>query len=111
MKCVKINGVGALQKALKAKATMKDVKDVVKLNTTEMNREASRLVAVDTGALKRSITLSILNGGLTGSVKPLMEYAPYVEYGTRFMSAQPYMRPAFNKQKMKFISDLNRLMK
>lgn len=111
MKYVQINGVGALQKALRSKATMKDVRNVVKVNTSEMNREAARLVPVDTGYLKRSLTLTLMNSGLTGSVKPYADYAPYLEYGTRFMSAQPYMRPAFNKQKIKFISDLNRLMK
>ena len=111
MKYSHLNGLGALQRALKEKATADDVKKVVKLNTTEMQRNAERLVPVDTGYLKRSIVMTLLNTDMTGSVKPYANYASYVEYGTRNMDAQPYMRPAFTQQKIKFISDLNRLMK
>jgi HK97 gp10 family phage protein len=54
--------------------------------------------------------LSIMDGGLTARVNPLMGYSAYPEYGTRYMAAQPYMRPALNDQKKQFKSDLKRLM-
>ena len=47
---------------------------------------------------------------MTGIVKPTMEYAPYVEFGTRFMEAQPYIGPSFNKQTEQFKKDLKKLM-
>ena len=34
------------------------------------------------------------SGGTTYIVGTNVEYAPYVEFGTRHMSAQPYLRPA-----------------
>lgn len=49
-----------------------------------------------TGALKRSISLSFENGGMDAVVGPHMYYAAYVEYGTRFMRAEPYVRPAIS---------------
>ena len=64
---------------------------------------------MDTGTLKRSIGLEIRDGGLTAEVEPTAEYAAYVEYGTRYMSAQPYMRPSCTAQKEKFKSDLKSL--
>lgn len=110
-KAIQINGLKALQKKLRKNVAMMEVKAVVKSNTADMDRKAQRKVPVDTGFLKRSITLTLASGGLTGIVEPYAEYAAYVEYGTRFMSAQPYMRPAYNAQKVKFLADLNKLMK
>lgn len=54
---------------------------------------AQALCPVDTGNLRSSIS-----HGLAGSddawVGTNVEYAGYVEYGTRKMAAQPYLRPA-----------------
>lgn len=55
--------------------------------------------------------MNLLEAGLTGIVGPTADYAPYVEYGTRFMSAQPYVRPAFNYQKVKFMAEMKALVK
>lgn len=106
-----LKGLDELEKALKEKATMQDVKDVVKMNGAEMQAKAMRNAPVDTGALKRYIMISIFDGGFTSRVNSLMNYAPYVEYGTRFMNAKPFLKPAFNQQKIQFRNDLNRLMK
>jgi len=44
-------------------------------------------------------------------VEPHTEYASYVEFGTRFMEAQPYMKPAFEKQSKQFRKDMNELVR
>ena len=36
---------------------------------------------------------------------------PYLEYGTRFMDAQPFVRPAFDEQKEKFKDDMQKLVR
>ena len=64
-----------------------------------------------TGNLKRSIGLDIAANGLTATVEPTAEYAAYVEFGTRFMNAQPYLKPAYNEQMTKFKQDLSKLVK
>jgi HK97 gp10 family phage protein len=64
-----------------------------------------------TGHLKRSIGLEISANGLTATVEPTADYAAYVEYGTRFMDAQPYLKPAYTEQLAKFKSDLSKLVK
>jgi HK97 gp10 family phage protein len=69
---------------LKSNANMKDVKQIVKQNTAELTQGAQRKAPVDTGNLRRSITMDLSDGGLTGKVKPTADYAPYLEYGTRF---------------------------
>lgn len=54
---------------------------------------AKNVVPVDTGNLKNSIQTT-MEGDLTAVVGTHVEYAPYVEYGTRRMAARPYLGPA-----------------
>lgn len=107
---VKIIGMEKLQKKLKQNVHMDDVKRVVRHNGAEMQEKAQRNAPVDTGTLKRSIGLDITDNGMTAEVEPTADYAPYVELGTRFMNAQPYLGPAFNEQKEKFKKDMKKLV-
>jgi len=111
MKGFEITGIDKLEKQLKKNATMQDVKNIVKMNGAELQQKAMRKAAVDTGSMKRYIMLSLLDGGLTSRINALMNYSSYVEWGTRYMSAQPFIKPAYNQQKIQFKKDLERLMK
>ena len=110
-KGLSITGLDKLQKKLKANVSMTDVKRVVRDNGVQLNAKAQRKAPVDTGFLRRSIVFQLSNRGLTATSVPAAEYAPYLEYGTRFISAQPFMRPAFNEQKQQFKRDMDRLVK
>lgn len=118
---IKIVGMEKLKKKLKKNVRMDDVKRVVRHNGAEMQEKAQRNAPVGTpestgipgyvgGTLKRSIGLEITDGGMSAEVEPTAEYAPYVELGTRFMEAQPYLKPAFNEQKEKFKKDMKKLV-
>ena len=72
---MEIRGVKEMQKMLNDVASLKDIQNAVKVNTTEMHQKASRKVAVDTGHLRRSITTEFSDGGLTGRVYTDVEYA------------------------------------
>ena len=110
---VTLQGMGKLQRALKEKPDqLKPIlQRVVKHHGAQLQQKEMRAVPVDTGTLKRSIMLDISYSGLTATVEPTAHYAPYVEYGTRFMNAQPYVRPSFNAQAALFKADLNKLVK
>jgi HK97 gp10 family phage protein len=62
----------------------------------KVERQAKRLSPVDTGRLRNSITWELRTDarGLYAAVGTNVEYAPYVEFGTSKMSAQPFLRPA-----------------
>lgn len=109
-KSFSISGLGALEKKLKSNVEMQDIKNIVKKNGAEMQEMAMRKVPVDTATLKRSIMLSSHDDGYTTRVKALVNYASYVEFGTRYMTAQPFIKPSFFVQKYNFIKDLQRLM-
>lgn len=104
-------GIDQLIRHLEKKMTLEDVKKVVSTNTSEMANQMQRRAPVDTGFMRRSINQSILDGGLSGMVTPTAEYAPYVNFGTRFQAAQPFVSNAFNYQKIKFLADMRGLVR
>ena len=106
---IKITGMKNLQKKLERCEKLEVVKTVIKKNGSELQAKAQEKAPVDTGHLKRSIGLDITDEGLTAEIETTADYAAYVEYGTRFMNAQPYMRPTYNAQKEKFKSDMQKL--
>lgn len=108
---IKFEGIAKLNKGLKKRMDMSAVKDTVKLNGSEMQKKAQRNAPVNTGTLKRSIGIDISDGGMTATVEPTAEYAPYVELGTRFMEALPFLKPAFEEQKKQFEKDLKELVR
>lgn len=64
-----------------------------------------------TGQTSRSIGVEIVDGGKTAFVGAQTEYAPYLEHGTRFMDAEPFVHPAAKEQGKKFEKELIKLLK
>ena len=112
---LKVEGIEELQKALKENVTMDDVKKVVRQNGTEMHKKIQKNAdfkkGYQTGTTKRSIGLEFKDGGFVAEVEPTTEYAPYLEYGTRFMDAQPFVKPGYDEQIAQFKRDMQRLVK
>lgn len=124
---VKIVGMEKLEKQLRKNIALNDVKKVIRHNGAQLQEGAQReadfrghyeyekgkgLVFVEpSGNLKEKIELDIEDSGMTAEVTPKAEYSAYVELGTRFMDAQPYLKPAFEKQVPKFKQDMLKLTK
>jgi len=65
-------------------------------------RASKRNAPVDTGRLRSSITYDMIElpGQLPKAIVGTnVSYAPFVEFGTEDMDAQPYLRPALNRLK------------
>ncbi|WP_294731082.1 HK97-gp10 family putative phage morphogenesis protein [uncultured Faecalibaculum sp.] len=107
LKC-DVKGLNKLQKKLLKAADKSKIRDTVERNTTELQEKAMRKVPVDTGHLQGSIGFTTSKDGMTGTVRAQADYSQYVELGTRYMQAQPYMKPAFDSQKDIFIKDLKK---
>lgn len=108
---LRFKGAHELCVALEKKADLGQVKQIVRKHGAELQTKAMRNAPVDTGAMKRSISLEIQQGGLSAKIEPKAEYSAYVEYGTRYMEAKPFVGPAFNEQKEEFKRDLDKLVK
>lgn len=110
-----VTGLDKLQRALKDNVTLDDVKRVVRHNGAQMQDKmqvnAEFAKGYQTGTTKRSIGLNITDGGFTAEVEPKTEYSPYLEYGTRFMDAQPFVKPAHEAQAEKFKKDMKKLVR
>lgn len=108
---VRLEGFEELQARLKKNVKLDDVRRAVQYHGSQMQQTAHDLAPNRTGQLQRSITHEERDGGFTAEIAPHTNYAAYVEYGTRYMAAQPYMRPAFIQQSARFKADLAKLMK
>lgn len=123
-----LKGLDKLQAKLQRTAKMEEVERIVEKHGEAMQKKAvtnaskfrghyegrgkNRRFVRPTGATKRSISV---NSGKIDRFKyrvaPGTDYAAYVELGTRKMSAQPFIKPAFDDQKRLFKNDLERLVK
>lgn len=69
-----------------------------------VTERAKSLAPVDTGRLRDSITgyvqeLAVVQMRIKAIVGSEVEYAGFQEYGTRYMGAQPYLRPALEAER------------
>lgn len=123
-----LKGLEKLQKKLQKVAKMEEMERIIEKHGTEMQRKAiinaskfrghyegrgkNKHFVKPTGATKRSISVNSSKvGRFKYKVAPGTDYAAYVELGTRKMSAQPFIKPAFDEQKVQFKNDLERLVK
>ena len=96
---------------------MDAVRQVVQKNGDQMNgkmkknTETAFKKGYSEGDTAKSIQTDITDGGMTAEVGPTTEYAYYVEFGTRKMEAEPFVKPAWEEQKEQFKRDLNKLVK
>lgn len=105
---MKLEGFAPLQRALVAAPELArtHASSAVAASTFAVAQRARALVPVDSGDLQRSITTSNIVRGLTGRVglnTPDTSYWRYVEFGTRFMPARPFFRPAAEMERESFI--------
>ena len=123
-----LKGLEKLQTKLQRVAKMEEVERIVEKHGTEMQKKAvnnaskfrghyegrgkNKHFVKPTGATKRSISVNSSKiDRFRYRVAPGTDYAAYVELGTRKMSAQPFIKPAFDDQKALFKRDLERLVK
>ena len=122
---VKIIGMDKLVAKLEyCGANREAVKTVVLKNGNQMNEQMKdnmehAYVTINprtgkpysTGDTAGTVNTVITDGGMTAEVGPTTEYSTYPEYGTRFMKAEPAVRPAFEEQVPIFKKDMERLVK
>lgn len=107
-------GLEELESKLKKNVSLSDVKRVVRNNGSKLQsniqKNADFSKGYATGTTKRSVNLQIGANGLEASSEPQTDYSQYVEWGTRFMEAQPFVRPGFVETKENFKSDMRKLV-
>lgn len=108
---IRIEGADRLIRRLRNKVDHKKINGVIRRSTSQVQEKAQRNAPVDTGFLKRGIEPEMNNSLLEGRVTAGASYSAYVEFGTRFMSSQPFLFPSLREQAPVFLYDLRQLIK
>ena len=118
---IKIEGLDKLEKRLKQNAALSDVKRVVRKNAIDLHKKVVKNAGEEnfkkgyfTGNLKQNVSgqgLVFKDGDFSAEVGTTVEYGPYLEYGTRFMEKEPFIKPALDDVTDKFMDDMKKLVK
>lgn len=103
---VDLKGTDALKNELKNLAGKEGVKAAIKYHGAELHRNAQRFAPVDTGFLRRNISISIEDEGMTAKIRSNADYAPFQEFGSRFGRGTPHIGPAFRLVYGEFVKDM-----
>ena len=91
------------------KKAVEQANKVTKNNGELLKKKAKELAPKDTWFLHDNIVSKYFP--LMAQVQALASYSAYPEFGTRFMDAQPYMRPALKWVMPKYQKDMTDVMK
>lgn len=83
--------------------------DGATLNRT-MKQNAVFTKGYSQGETKRSISANYKDGGMTAEVGPGTDYHAYLEFGTRFMAAQPFIKKSLDQVAPRFVDHLKELV-
>ena len=118
---ISFNGLDELEKKLVENVKMEEVKKGVRDNGLTLQGnvvknagEATFNKGYFTGNLKQDVAghgLKLSGDGLTAKVGTSVEYGPYLEYGTRYMDAEPFLKDPFEQAKKEFKADIDKLAK
>ncbi len=111
MASVTLDGLEALQSRLASLANRTDIeRKALEAAGGHLQNAITNSVPIRTGALQTSITKGEVADGkiLVGPSQQGPAFrAHFVEYGTSKMSAQPFMRPTFEREKSRIESILS----
>jgi len=114
----KLEGVSEFLKVIDYTLITRKTLDVVKQNGAELTNlmkgnanfrghyDRKGNFIKPTGATKRSIAMVMGDYGFSVAVGPGTLYSEYLEYGTRYMAAQPFIFKSLDTQEPIFLKDL-----
>lgn len=111
-KSVKIVGLNAFIKSVKnkPKEVQRAVDQEIQKSILRIERSAKKSAAWDTGWMSNDI-YSIMTAMAKGEVISPADYSIYIEEGTRYMAAQPFLYPAIKADYPLLMKNLNKLMR
>lgn len=71
---------------------------------------AKQNAPVDTGRLRASIAATVGQPGLRAQVGVYVDYAVYQELGSRYLAARPFLFPAVEAERARFIERLKAVL-
>lgn len=95
---IEIEGVDQMRKNFdkRGKSIEPSLNNIIQKSIFTIEREEKIQAPVDTGRLRSSITEGREFRNLYGSIGPTVTYAKFVNYGTRFQKANPFIDRAID---------------
>lgn len=87
-------------------AALREVKVVIVDSAEEIEREAKARVPVLSGKTKKSIKTIIRDAGLAATIGSGYFLARFIEQGTKKLAAKPFLNPAFQLVRPKYLARL-----
>ena len=110
---IEINGIAQLMRRLdriSSTATEAAIMAGIQKGALRVETDAKRNLtindSVDTGTLRTSIISKPYPSTLSATVGSNVEYAPYVELGTQYQGAKPYLSPALRDNRDNIKQDI-----
>jgi HK97 gp10 family phage protein len=105
---IQLKGASSLANKFKliVPKTRAAVRDAVSETLLLVETDAKLMSAVDTGYNRANIHADQAPNGLSGTVTASASYAVFLENGTVYQKAQPFLGPAFVKNRGAFIARL-----
>lgn len=105
-----------IQRALRAikfyqTEVKEEIQKAVALSAFKVQKDAKENTPVDTGRLRSSIAVDFTIDRLGAEIGTNVEYAPHVEFGTKNQNAQPFLYPAWEAERRKFIENASKILK
>lgn len=85
------------------------ISEAIKKGCLSIEASAKQNCPVDTGNLRASITTNIIDD-TSGEVGTNVEYASFVEFGTKKQSAQPFLYPAYKENEEKIVKEIEKAL-
>lgn len=85
------------------------ISEAIKKGCLAVEASAKQKCPVDTGNLRASIAANMVDEKV-GEVGTNVEYAAYVEYGTKNQSAQPFLYPALQEQRGNIVKEIEKAL-
>ena len=108
---IKIEGAEDVLRAFDRfdKASRENLRTAVKKNANALRKAIKDRAPVDTGNLRDSIAARFEKDGLgadVGPTRPKGSHAHFLEFGTVKMPARPFITPAAEEQRDKYLNDV-----
>lgn len=113
---VKIEGLEEVMREFNRfdKASRVNLRSAVRKNANALRKGMRSRIHNVTGNLSRSISAKYDKdgfGAVVGPTRPLGSHAHFLEFGTVKMAARPFITPAAEEQRPKYLDDIRKAVK
>ena len=111
---IKVNGLPEALSMLRKYQTRKkkQIKDELEIGAKQIETLAKQTAPWEYGILSASITTDLRDIALlVARVGTHVKYAPFQEFGTRFMAAQPYLYPSFFSYENEIVKAIGKVLR